>query len=131
MVILCQGLVLQKGWSYKVHTHLQSRLLEKSKGRILAQRSTGTDDGRMAAAKAGQFLVELPLAKLAQAKSAQDQEGYEGAKRLRNMDLASFFTWFWTTGASDYIQDRIDAEKPLSNFNLLGPPLHEPIGSPF
>jgi hypothetical protein len=35
------------------------------------------------------------------------------------MDLASFFTWFWTTDASDYIQDRIDAEKPLSNYYIL------------
>jgi hypothetical protein len=51
---------------------IYARLLEKTTGRILAQRSTGTDDERMAAAKAGQFLVELPLAKLAQVKAAQD-----------------------------------------------------------
>jgi hypothetical protein len=67
---------------------LYARLLETATGRILAQRSTGTDDERLAAAKAGQLLVELPLAKLAQLKSARDEEGFEAAERLRNMDLA-------------------------------------------
>jgi len=63
---------------------IYARLLEAATGRILAQRSTGTDDERL-----------------------------EAAERLRNMDLASFFVWFWTASLSDYILDNIDAEKPL------------------
>jgi hypothetical protein len=34
------------------------------------------------------------------------------------MSLASFFTWFLMPGASDYIQDRIDAEKPLAAYHV-------------
>ncbi len=98
---------------------IYARLLETSTGRILAQRPTGTDDERLAAAKAEQLLVELPLAKLAQLKSARDQEGFEAAERLRNMDLASFFVWFWTPSVSEYLWIRIDAEKPFSNYYVL------------
>jgi len=40
------------------------------------------------------------------------------AERLRNIDLASFFTQFWTQGASDYLRDREDAEKPLAAYYI-------------
>ncbi|MEI6388684.1 MAG: site-specific integrase [Spirochaetota bacterium] len=99
-------------------TVLYARLIEKSTGTVLAQRSTGTDDPFQAAARAGQYLVELPLPRIAQAKTAKDRERLDAAERVRNMDLVTFFTWFWTPGASDYIQDRIDAEKPLSNYYI-------------
>jgi hypothetical protein len=96
-----------------------ARWIDTTTEAILAQRSTGTDDERKAAAKAGQYLVELPIEKWAKAKIFKKQEGFEAAERLRNMDLASFLTWFWAPGDSDYIRDRIDADKPLSNYYIL------------
>lgn len=95
---------------------IYARFIEKATGTILSQRSLGTDDDREAAGRAGQLIVKLPLAKIAKAKLSKSKENLESAERLRNMDLASYFTWFWTPGASDYLRDRIDAEKPLSNY---------------
>ncbi len=41
-------------------------------------------------AAAGKLLAQLPLAKIA--KAAKNTDGFEEAERLRNMDLASYFT---------------------------------------
>jgi len=96
-----------------------ARFFEKGNTVVLADRSTGESVENRATAAAGKLLGQLPLDKLARAKAAKDQNGFEEAERLRNMDLASFFTQFWTPGASDYLRDREDAEKPLSNYYVL------------
>jgi integrase len=93
---------------------IYARLIEKSTGVILAQRSTGTDDERMAAAKAGQLLLELPLANMARAHAAKLEAGFDNAEQLRNKDFATFCTWFWSS-KSDYLMDKVSAEKPLSS----------------
>jgi integrase len=95
---------------------IYARFIEKATGTILTQRSLGTDDEREAAAQAGRLMAKLPLANIARTKASHAQEDYESAERLRNKDLASYFTWFWTPGASAYLRDRIEAEKPLSNY---------------
>ncbi len=95
---------------------LYARFIERTSGTILTQRSLGTDDEREAAAQAGRLMAKLPLANIAKTKTSQAQDDYESAERLRNKDLASYFTWFWTPGASAYLRDRIEAEKPLSNY---------------
>jgi hypothetical protein len=95
---------------------LYARFIEKVTGTILSQRSLGTDDEREAAAQAGRLMAKLPLANIAKAKTSQVQDDYESAERLRNKDLASYFGWFWTPGASAYLRDRVEAEKPLSNY---------------
>jgi integrase len=96
-----------------------ARFFEKGNTVVLADRSTGEPDEGRATAAAGKLLAQLPLAKIAKAKAASSTDGFEEAERLRNMDLASYFTWFWTAEESDYIRDRIDAEKPLSNYYIL------------
>jgi Site-specific recombinase XerD len=93
-----------------------ARFIEKATGTILSQRSLGTDDEREATVQAGRLMAKLPLAKLAKDKVSKLQEDLESAERLRNMDMAAFFTWFWTPGASDYLRDRVDAERPFSNY---------------
>jgi integrase len=98
------------------HVVIYARFIEKATGTILTQRSLGTNEEREAAAQAGRLMAQLPLAKIAKAKVSKTQENLESAERLRNMDLASYFTWFWTPKASDYLRDRIDAERPLSNY---------------
>jgi integrase len=95
------------------------RFFEKGNTVVLADRSTGESDEGRAKAAAGKLLAQLPLAKIAKAKAATSTDGFEEAERLRNMDLASYFTWFWTAEESDYIRDRIDAEKPLSNYYII------------
>jgi len=96
-----------------------ARFIEKGHTLVLADRSTGESNETRATAAAGKLLGQLPLDKLARTKAAKDKDGFEAAERLRNMDLASFFTQFWTQGASDYLRDREDAEKPLSNYYVL------------
>jgi integrase len=98
------------------HVVFYARFIEKATGTILTQRSLGTGAERDAVAQAGRLMTKLPLAKIAKAKISRTQEDLESAECLRNMDLASYFIWFWTPGASDYLRDRIDAEKPLSNY---------------
>ncbi len=66
-----------------------------------------------------ELLAKLPLAKLARAKASKATDGFEDAEKLRNMTLDVYFTWFWDSTKSDYIRDRIDAEKPLSNYYIL------------
>ena len=97
-----------------------ARFFEKGNPVVLAGRSTGeSSETRATAAAAGKLLGQLLLDKLARAKASVDQNGFEAAERMRNMDLASFFTQFWTPSASDYLRDREDAEKPLSNYYIL------------
>jgi len=95
-----------------------ARFFEKGKTLVLADRSTGEAEETKALVAAGKLLAQLPLERLARAKAAKDQDGFEAAERLRNMDLAAFFTWFWTPGASDYLRDREDAEKPLAAYYI-------------
>jgi len=95
-----------------------ARFFEKGRAVVLADRSTGEAEEAKALVAAGKMLAQLPLDKLARAKAAKDQDGFEAAERLRNMDLAAFFTWFWTPGASDYLRDREDAEKPLAAYYI-------------
>lgn len=97
---------------------IYARFIEKATGTILTQRSLGTDDEREAAAQAGRLMAKLPLASIAKTKTSQSQDDYESAERLRNKDLSSYFTWFWTPGASAYLRDRIEAGKPLSNYYI-------------
>jgi len=96
-----------------------ARFFVKGQTLVLADRSTGEEEEAQALVAAGKMLAQLPLERLARAKAAKDRDGLEAAEHLRNMDLASFFTWFWTPGASDYLRDREDAEKPLSNYYVL------------
>lgn len=84
-----------------------ARFFEKGNTVVLADRSTGEPDEGRATAAAGKLLAQLPLAKIAKAKASMSTGGFEEAERLRNMDLASYFTWFWTAEESDYIRDRI------------------------
>jgi len=95
-----------------------ARFFEKGRAVVLADRSTGEAEEAKALVAAGKMLAQLPLEKLARAKASQHQDGFEATERLRNMDLASFFVWFWTPGASDYLRDREDAEKALSAYYI-------------
>jgi hypothetical protein len=54
------------------------------------------------------------LDKLLRTKTSEFSERIEGAERLRNMPFADFLAWFWNPETSEYIRDRIEAEKPLS-----------------
>ena len=91
-----------------------ARLIDQKSGKILAQRSTGTDDERKAAAKAGQFLVGIPLAEIANYREQEDKNGAATAIDIRSMKLAKYFVWFWSP-ESFYIADRANAEKKLSS----------------
>jgi integrase len=95
-----------------------ARFYERDHSAVLADRSTGEADERRATAAAGKLLAELPLAKLARSKAATASDGFEDAEKIRNMALDAYFTWFWEPEKSDYIRDRIDAEKPLSNYYI-------------
>jgi hypothetical protein len=75
-----------------------ARFFEKGRVDVLADRSTGKAEEAQALIAAVKILAQLPLEKLALSKAAKDQDGFEAAERLRNMDLAAFFTWFWTPG---------------------------------
>ncbi len=96
-----------------------ARFYERGSTIVLADRATGEADEDRARAAAGKLLAELNLDRLARAKAAKDASGFENAEKLRNMNLAEFFTWFWDPDESDYIRDRVDAEKPLSSYYVL------------
>jgi integrase len=95
-----------------------ARFYERDSTTVLADRSTGEADERRATAAAGKLLSTLPLAKLARAKAAKSSDGFEDAEKIRNMNLDAYFAWFWDPEKSDYIRDRVDAEKPLSNYYI-------------
>jgi integrase len=92
-----------------------ARFYEKVSKMLLADRSTGEQDEKSANIAAGKLLAQLPLDRLVRAKASQFSEKLENAERLKNMPFADFLVWFWDADTSDYIRDRIDAEKPLSN----------------
>jgi hypothetical protein len=91
-----------------------ARFYEKGNKTLLADRSTGEQDEKPANIAAGKLLAQLPLDKIVRAKTSEFSEKIEGAERLKNMPFADYLTWFWNAGTSEYIRDRIDAEKPLS-----------------
>ncbi|MDR0473988.1 MAG: hypothetical protein LBH43_10010, partial [Treponema sp.] len=91
-----------------------ARYYEKNSNLLLADRSTGEQNEKQAITAAGVLLAKLPLEKLLRAKTSEFSEKKEGAERLKNMPFASFLTWFWNSDTSEYIHDRIDAERPLS-----------------
>jgi len=95
-----------------------ARLIDQKTGKILAQRSTGTDDERKAAAKAGQFLIGLPLANIAQYRDQEEKKGAATSENLKSMKLTAYFAWFWGP-ESFYIADRTNAEKKLSSEYIL------------
>ena len=92
-----------------------ARFYEKGNSSVLADRSTGEVDENMANIAAGKLLAQLPLEKISRTKAQQHTEKYNKAETLRNMNLAEYLVWFWTPELSDYIRDRIDAEKALTN----------------
>jgi hypothetical protein len=87
---------------------------EKGSTMLLADRSTGEQDEKPANIAAGKLLAQLPLDKLFRAKTPEFSEKMEGAERLKNMPFADYLAWFWNTDASEYIRDRVEAEKSLS-----------------
>ena len=91
-----------------------ARFFETNSGILLADRSTGEDDEKLANAAAGKLLAQLPLSELYRRKTSEFSEKIEGAERLKNMPFADFLVWFWNAETSEYIRDRIGAEKPLS-----------------
>jgi hypothetical protein len=98
------------------HVVFYAWFIEKETGTILSQGSMGTEDERGAAAQAGRLMTQLPLANIAKAKTSHTQDDFESADCLRNMDLASYFIWFWPPGVSVYLRDRVETEKTLSNY---------------
>ena len=91
-----------------------ARFFETKSGTLVADRSTGEDDERLANAAAGKLLAQLPLSELYRRKTSEFSEKMEGSERIKNMPFADFLVWFWNAETSEYIRDRIDAEKPLS-----------------
>jgi integrase len=91
-----------------------ARFYEKNSDILLADRSTGEQDEKLANISAGKLLAQLPLDKLFRAKTSNYFEKMEGSERLKNMPFADFLSWFWNANTSEYIHDRIDAEKSLS-----------------
>ena len=91
-----------------------ARFYEKNGDTLLADRSTGEHDKMQANIAAGELLVKLQLDKLLRAKTSEFSEKSKGAERLKNMPFADFLAWFWNADTSEYIRDRIDAERPLS-----------------
>jgi integrase len=81
---------------------------------LLADRSTGESDEKMASIAAGKLFAQLPLEKIYRKKTSDFAERMESAERLMNMSFADFLVWFWDDTVSDYIRDRIDADKALS-----------------
>ncbi|GAB1482168.1 hypothetical protein MASR2M78_09830 [Treponema sp.] len=104
---------------------LYARIIDSKTGTILAQRSTGTSDERMAAAEAGKLLAELPLAAMSQGEGRQPSRRFRAeAERLRDMMASRFFTQFWEDG-STYLAARDDAGKsasPECTSSISGPP---------
>jgi integrase len=91
-----------------------ARFYEKNNNLLLADRSTGENDERLANIAAGKLLAQLPLDKIFRAKTSEFSEKLEGAERLKNMPFADFLFWFWNSDTSEYIRDRIDADRALS-----------------
>jgi len=91
-----------------------ARFFMKGSNMVLADRSTGESDEKLANIAAGKLLAQLPLDKHYRIKTSEFSEKMEGAERLKNMPFAGFLVWFWDENASEYIRDRIDAEKSLS-----------------
>ena len=92
-----------------------ARFYEKNNDILLADRSTGEQNEKQANIAAGKLLVQLPLDKLLRAKTSKFMEQIENVERLKNMPFADYLVWFWNADTSEYIRDRIDAEKSLSN----------------
>jgi len=92
-----------------------ARFFKKNSNIILADRSTGESDDKSANIAAGKLLAQLPLDKNYRKKTSEFSDRIEGAERLKNMPFVDFLVWFWNENTSEYIQDRIDAGKPLSN----------------
>jgi hypothetical protein len=93
------------------------RIIDKTSSRVLAQRSTGTDDEREAAAYAGRLLESLPLDAMARAHEDRAAANFAEAERLRSTMLAKFLIQFWEDG-SPYLEARAEAGKPLSGAYL-------------
>jgi integrase len=91
-----------------------ARFYEKGNNVLLADRSTGEQDEKLANIAAGTLLAQLPLDKIARTKASEFSEKMEGAERLKTMPFANYLVWFWNADTSEYIRDRIDAEKALS-----------------
>jgi integrase len=91
-----------------------ARFYERSNSVILADRSTGQEDEKQANIAAGKLLAQLPLDNLFRAKTSEFAERADKAERLKNMPFADFLVWFWNGDTSEYIRDRIDAERPLA-----------------
>jgi integrase len=91
-----------------------ARFYEKGNNILLADRSTGERDEKIANIAAGMLLAQLPLDNLYRAKTSEFSEKAEKCEYLKNMPFADFLVWFWNADTSDYICDRIDAGKPLS-----------------
>ena len=96
---------------------LYVRIVDKQTGRVLAQRSTGTDDEREAAAFAGRLLESLPLDALARSQEDRAAADFAEAENLRSAMLSKFFAQFWAEGSS-YLIARAEAGKPLSGAYL-------------
>ena len=91
-----------------------ARFYEKNGKILLADRSTGENDEKSANIAAGKLLAQLPLDKVLRVKTSVFSEKLEKAEHIKNMPFADFLTWFWSASTSEYILDRIDAERPLS-----------------
>lgn len=87
------------------------RIVDTESGRVLAQRSSGTDDEREAAAFAGKLLASLPLEALAKAHEDRAAADFAEAEQLRSTMLSKFFTQFWEDN-SPYLVARAEAGKP-------------------
>lgn len=97
---------------------IYARIIDKQTGQILAQRSTGTNDEREAAAQAGRLLAELPLDAMVRAREDQAAADFSEAERLRDTMLSKFFTQFWGEGSA-YLRARDEAGKPLSGMYIM------------
>jgi integrase len=93
------------------------RIIDKQTGQVLAQRSTGADNERDAAAFAGRLLTELPLDAMVRAREDQSAADFSETERLRDTMLSTFFTQFWAQGSS-YLRAREEAGKPLSGMYI-------------
>jgi len=96
-----------------------ARFFEKDNSIILADRSTGETSEAKAKIAVGKLLAQLPLEKIARTKSQQHTDKHNKDESIRNMSLAEYLVWFWNSKSSDYILDRVDAEKPLTNIYII------------
>ena len=95
-----------------------ARFFEKNSSVILADRSTGETEEDKAKIAAGKLLAQLPLEKINRTKIQQHTDEYNKAEALKEMSLAEYLVWFWDVNKSDYIKDRIDAEKALTKIYI-------------